>query len=123
MKGNPVATRAVDDQFAFPLHVACEFSSAKVVKFLVELDINGRILEHCDTNKNSILHYTCHGGNLEVVKYLLDNHSSLVASAEMNGKGELPIHLLCEAGKSKVDCDSAEYIEIIWRMLLLIQKQ
>jgi len=55
---------------------------------------------------------------LEVVKYLLDNHSSLVASAEVNENGELPIHLLCGAGKVKVDIDSAEYIEAIWLMLL-----
>jgi len=121
VKGNPVAARAVDDQFAFPLHVACEFSSANVVKFLVELDINGRILEHCDTNKNSILHYACHGGNLEAIKYFLDEHPSLVASVETNGNGELPIHLLCEAGKdkNKVESDdSTEYVETIWRMLL-----
>ena len=55
---------------------------------------------------------------MDVVKYLLTNHASLVASAEVNENGELPIHLLCEAGKVKVDCDCAEYIEVIWRMLL-----
>jgi len=118
LEGNSVAARAVDNQFAFPLHVACEFSSTKAVKYLVELDINGRILEHCDTNKDSILHYACRGGNLGVVKYLLANHASLVSSAEVNEKGELPLHLLCEAGKDKVDCDSAEYVETIWLMLL-----
>jgi len=58
---------------------------------------------------------------LEVIKYFLDEHTSLVlvASAEVNKNGELPIHLLCEAGKDKVELiDSTEYIEIIWRMLL-----
>lgn len=36
----------------------------------------------------------------------------------MNEKGELPIHLLCEAGKVKIDCDSVEYTEVIFGMLL-----
>ena len=53
-----------------------------------------------------------------VIKYFLDEHTSLVASAGVNEEGELPIHLLCEAGKDKVDVDSAEYVETIWLMLL-----
>ena len=66
-------------------------------------------------------------GQCEVVKYLLViNHASLVASAEVNGHGELPTHLflLCEAGNDDVDDDdvdsdrAAEYIETIWQMLL-----
>ena len=36
----------------------------------------------------------------------------------VNAQNELPIHLLCEAGKDKVDCESSEYIETIWQMLL-----
>ena len=66
-------------------------------------------------------------GQCEVVKYLLViNHASLVASAEVNGHGhgELPTHLLCEAGEDKVNCDSAEYTETIWLICYyLIQKQ
>ena len=65
-----------------------------------------------------LVHSACRGANLEVIKYFLDEHTSLVSSAEVNENGELPIHLLCEAGKDKVDVDSTEYIEIIWRMLL-----
>ena len=54
-----------------------------------------------------------------MTKYFLGEHPSLVASVEVNEKGELQIHLLCEAGKDKVDVDdSTEYTEIIWRMLL-----
>jgi len=112
-----VSIRAADDKLAFPIHIACEFSSVQVVKFLVEYD--GIPMGQLDTNKDSILHYACRGGNLDVVKYLITNHSSLVALAETNEKDELPIHLLCEAGKDKFDdCDSAEYIETIWLMLL-----
>jgi len=112
-----VSVRVADDKLAFPIHIACEFSSIKVVKYLVEYD--GIPIGQLDTNKDSILHYACRGGNLDVVKYLITNHSFLVASSEVNKKDELPIHMLCEAGKDKIDdCDSAEYIETIWLMLL-----
>ena len=78
------------------------------------------ILGHLDENKDSILHYACRGG-LPIVKYFLDEHISLVSSAEVNCNCELPIHLLCEAAKDKVDSNSnsTEYIEIVWRMLLV----
>jgi len=116
----PAIVQTADNQFAFPLHIACEFSSVKVVQYLAGKS-SDHILGHLDANKNSILHYACRGGNLGVVKYLLKNHAPLVSSAEINGNGELPIHLLCEAGKDKVDSEDrsdAEYIEVIWRMLL-----
>ena len=77
------------------------------------------VCNHCDANEDSILHYACRGGNLAVVKYLLDSHATLVASATVNAKGELPIHLLGQAGKEdKVDRESTEYIETIWLLLL-----
>ena len=196
VRGNPSAFVA-DQKSGFPLHLACEFSSLKVVKFLVELcadhlrssgatstmmlecaccgegknssnrlklctgckmvkycnvtcqkkhrsqhkrECKKRAAElqvealfnlpmrkedcdvrnHCDVNKDSILHYACRGGNLAVVNYLLESHASLVASTTVNAKGELPIHLLCEAGKEdKVDKESTEYIiETIWQLML-----
>ena len=118
VESNLSAINVPDKNMASPLHIACEFSSAKVVKFLVERDVNST-MNRLDTNKDSTLHYACRRGNLEVVKYLLTNHSSLVSSAEVNEAGKVPIHLLCEAGKDKVDiAESTEYIEIIWRMLL-----
>jgi len=112
--GNTNALHVADSKRVVPLHIACRNATVGIVKFLVdsyELDV-------CDKNKDSVLHYSCRGGNLEVVKYFLDEHTSLVSSAEVNCNGELPIHLLCEAGKDKVDSESTEYIEIIWRMLL-----
>ena len=118
VKKCPAAVRMADNRMAFPLHVACEFSSVKVVRYLVE-EHDGIPTHQLDTIKDSILNYACRGGNLDVVRYLLDEHASLVASAVVNERGELPIHLLCEAGKDdKVDCDSKEYIETIWLMLL-----
>eukprot|EP00574_Skeletonema_japonicum_P004510 CAMPEP_0201718608 /NCGR_PEP_ID=MMETSP0593-20130828/4083_1 /ASSEMBLY_ACC=CAM_ASM_000672 /TAXON_ID=267983 /ORGANISM="Skeletonema japonicum, Strain CCMP2506" /LENGTH=789 /DNA_ID=CAMNT_0048208949 /DNA_START=76 /DNA_END=2445 /DNA_ORIENTATION=+ len=195
VRGNPSAFVA-DQRGGFPLHIACEFSSLKVVKFLVELCENNLrsscttsnmmlecaccgegesssnrlklctackmvkycnvtcqknhrsqhkkeckkraaelqvealfnppmpkedcdVFNHCDVNKDSILHYACRGGNLAIVKYLLGSHAPLVALATVNAKGELPIHLLCQAGKEeKVDKDCTEYMETIWQLLL-----
>jgi len=195
IRGNP-SVFVADQRGGFPLHIACEFSSLKVVKLLVELcgenfSLNGTannmmlqcaccgegenssnrlklctackmvkycnvtcqkahrsqhkkeckkraaelqvealfnlptrkedcdVCNHCDANEDSILHYACRGGNLAVVKYLLDSHAPLVASATVNAKGELPIHLLGQAGKEdKVDRESTEYIETIWLLLL-----
>ena len=58
-------------------------------------------------------------GNCEVVKYLLESHAHLVASATVNAKNELPIHLLCESSKDEDgDSESTEYIETIWLLLL-----
>jgi len=113
VRGGPAALNT--DQ---PLHLACQFSSAKVVQYLLR-ELDGGGLDQLDTNNDSILHCACRGGNLEVVKYLLNNHTSLVPSAMANVENKLPIHMLCEAGKlGTVDCESPEYIEMIWQMLL-----
>ena len=122
VEGNPSAIRTADGHMAFPLHIACEFSSVKVVKYLVK-ECFSIPMSQLDTNKDSIVHYACRGGNFEVVKYLLTNHASLVSSAEINGNGDLPLHLLCKAGKYKVDSEDyiyldTMYIETIWLMLL-----
>jgi len=109
------ALRSIGHTDSLPLNIACEFRSVKVVRYLTEADS----LSEERLASLHLVHSACCGGNLEVIKYFLDEHISLVSSAEVNEKGELPIHLLCEAGKDfKVDIDSTEYIEIIWRMLL-----
>jgi len=118
LEGNPSAIRTADIKLVFPLHIACKFSLVKVVRYLVG-ESNEHIVSHLDANKDSVLHYACRGGNLDVIKYLMENHSSVVASVEMNLKKELPLHLLCEAGKRREDSDdSTLYIETIWLMLL-----
>ena len=99
LKGNPSALMTANLNIAFPLHIACEFGPIKVVKYLIELDINGRILEHCDTNKDSVLHYACRGSNFGVIEYLLGNHASLVS--DMNADNKLPLHMLLEGCEDK----------------------
>ena len=107
----------VDSCGLLPLHIACELRSVKIVKFLMEE--YDHVSSCCDSNKDSIVHYACRGANLNVIKYLLKSHAALVSSVTMDANNKLPIHLLCEAGKEgKVDCDSPEYIETIWLMLL-----
>ena len=118
VEGNPSSVRIADKKLAFPLHIACEFSSVKIVRYLVEEHDGIAMLSHFDTSRDSILHYACRGANLEVIKYLMENHPSLVASVEMNLNKELPLHLLCEAGKSRKNSDRTLYIETIWSMLL-----
>ena len=67
----------------FP-HIACEISSVGAVKLLEHYCIP---MNRLDKNKDSILHYACRGGNLEVVMYLLTNHSSLLSSVEVHENG------------------------------------
>jgi len=113
-KGNPCALQVIDYQGLFPLHIACEFSTADIVQFLVEL--NDSCLDHCDSNKNYPLHHACREGNFGVVKYLLE--SRVPSVSERNGNNKLPIHLLCESVLGVVDRESPEYVEVIWRLIL-----
>jgi len=80
------------------------------------VELNDSCLDHCDSNKNYPLHHACREGNFGVVKYLLE--SRVPSVSERNGNNKLPIHLLCESGNDKVDHESAEYVETIWRLLV-----
>ena len=111
VKGNTMAARVpANNMRAFPLHIACEFSSVKVVQYLMEM-LNECIWDHLDVNKDSILHYACRGGNCEVVKYLLDRESPHVA--ERNADENLPIHLLCESGSSSANLEHTDTIYLL----------
>ena len=114
MRANPAAVQVADRRGAYPLHIACEFGSTKVVKYLVELA--GDTLNNVDANKDSPLHYACREGNLGVVKYLLERNAPSVS--ERNSINKLPIHLLLECKESKVDKECTEYIEVVWLFLL-----
>ena len=109
----PIALRVIDGRGLLPLHIACKYSSADVVNYLLEL--NDTFLNHCDTNKDAPLHHACQGGNCGVVKLLLDRNVPSVS--ERNDDGKLPFHLLCEAS-AQVDSNSLDYVETIWQLLL-----
>jgi len=113
VRGNPSALRVVTNIGALPIHIACQFSSAKVVKYLLE-DDGGRTLQYKDMNEDSPLHYACRGGNLSVVKYLLNRNVPSVSDRNVDNK--LPFHLLCES--EEVDKDSTEYTETLYLLLL-----
>jgi len=115
LMGNTSAIRMPDYDMAFPLHIACEFSSVRVVQFMMEMP-DERTWNHLDMNKDSILHYACRGGNCEVVKYFLDKKNAHVS--EHNKAKKLPIHMLFESYNDTVDRDSKEYIETVWLLLL-----
>ena len=113
VKGNPSAIRTADGNLAFPLHIACQFSTVKVVKYLVELDSRipvGRL----DMNNDSVLHYACRGGNLEVIKYLMGSSTSRVS--DTNADNKLPFHLLIESDNEQVR-DSLEFTEACFLLL------
>jgi len=110
VRNNPAAVRTADNMLAFPLHLACQCSSVQVVQYLLG-ESNEHIIVHLDANKNSIFHYACRGGNFGVIKTLLKSHPSLAASSKVNIKNELPIHLLCEAGKDTAGSEIPEYVD------------
>ena len=114
MRSNPAAVQVADQKGVYPLHIACKFSSVKVVKYLVDLD--GDSLNNVDANKDSPLHYACHRGNCDVVKYLLE--ANVPSVSERNNDNRLAIHLLLECGEEILDMDSLEYVETIQQLLL-----
>ena len=114
VRGNPAAMQVSDQNGVYPLHIACEFSSVKVVKYLV--DLAGDTLNNVDTNNNSPLHYACRGGSLNIVKHLLE--ANVPSVSERNNKNKLAIHLLLECGENALDRDSMEYVETVRNLLL-----
>ena len=115
VRGNPAAVRVADQNGAHPLHIACEFSLVKVVKYLVEL-YGDTVLNIVDANNNSPLHYACRGGNLRVIKYLLEVNVPSVS--ERNNDNKLAIHLLFEYEENTLDRDSLEYVETVQQLIL-----
>ena len=113
-RANPAAVQVADRRGACPLHIACEYSSVNVVKYLVELA--GDTLNNVDAKNNSLLHYACRGGNLGIVKYLLE--ANVPSVSERNDDNKLAIHLLFECGENTLDRESMEYVETVWQLLL-----
>ena len=118
MRANPAALNVADQNGTYPLHIACEFSSVNLIKYLVELA--GDDLNKVDAKNNSLLHYACRAGNLCALKYLLERNVPSVS--ERNNDNKLPLHLLleCEENTHQINVDkgSIEYIETVWLLLL-----
>lgn len=112
--GNPAALDVADRNGGYPVHIACKFSSAKVVKYLVEFAKD--TLNNDDANKDSPLHYACRGGNLGIVKYLLQ--ANVPSVSDRNNDNKLAIYLLFECGEEILDMDSLEYVETVQQLLL-----
>ena len=114
MRANPAAMQVADREGGYPVHIACEFSSVKVVKYLVELA--GDTLNYVDANEDSPLHYACRRGNLGIVKYLLK--ANVPSVSDRNNNNKLAIHLLFECREEILDRESMEYVETVWQLLL-----
>ena len=114
-RANPAAVQVSDQNGVYPLHIACEFSSVNVVKYLVEL-AEDDTLNNVDANNNSLLHYACRGGNCDVLKYLLE--ANLPSVSERNDDNKLAIHLLFECGENILNRESMSYVETIYQLLL-----
>ena len=114
IRANPAAVQVADQNGVYPVHIACEFSTAKVVQLFVELA--GDNLNNVDAKNNSPLHYACRGGNLCVIKFLLE--ANVPSVSDRNNNNKLAIHLLFECGEEILDRDSLEYVETIWQLLL-----
>jgi len=112
LRGNPTALHTTVQKGVHPLHIACEFSSAKVVDFLLgEVQMSNQ----CDTNVDSPLHYACRSANVDVIKYLIAEQS-VPSVSEVNAANKLPVHLLLECENETVDRESPEYIDACWHL-------
>lgn len=116
-RGNKFALRVADRNIAFPLHIACKFSSPQVVKFL--LDFDDFAINHRDAEDNSTLHYACLGGNCGAVKLLLKRFVTSVS--ERNRDNKLPIHLLVESAVDR-EHDSASGLPRDCKEFLLMRR-
>lgn len=103
------------DGLTSPFELACQFASADIVQYMVELD--DKLVTLCDERGDSPLHWACRRrapGSLKVVNYLLEKQMSLVTKTNMGG--DLPIHLASDTVKT--DGERPERIEIVLRLLL-----
>ena len=114
VKGNPSAIRTTDNNFAMPLHVACQHhDSASVVQFMLNL---GEVtLEAVDREGNTATHYACRGAKYDTISLLLEKYDA-VSVSKRNAHKKLPIDLLWGSNVVE-DRESIEYTESIFRLL------
>lgn len=79
-----------DDKGETPFLLACQYSSAEVVEYLIGIDND--LLDSRDDKGDTALHNACRERNYKVVKYLLNKHMGL--ATKRNTEGYLPVYLL-----------------------------
>lgn len=107
-----------DDKGLIPFQIACQFSSIEMVECFLEI-MDADMLSVHGKNGDTVMHYACSGGNLDLVDHILDYHMQLVT--KRNVKGELPLHLLCnckETWFNQSDKSHLDHLELVWRLLL-----
>lgn len=98
-----------------PFHLACQYSSVKVVKYMVKMDMN--LLNARDARGDTALHHACRGKKYRTVNYLLEANMQLVT--KRNADGDLPLNLLCSTtGKNSSALNSPKHLETIWLLIL-----
>ena len=111
LQGNPTALHIEDNNGVVPVHLACQFGTVDIVKYLVD-PFDG-CLNTLDANNNSTLHYACLGGTCDVVSYLVQKQSAFVSTR--NRYGKIPFQLLTESG---TDSQSTAFVEAAWLLLV-----
>ncbi len=116
VKGNPSATRNVDNRGMIPLHVACQHhDSPSVVAYLI--DLNSPTLKMKDMWQNTPLHFACRGANHVMIAFLLEKYDGAFVSTR-NSHRQLPIDLLFYSDAvSERDGEDIEHTESIYRLI------
>eukprot|EP00956_Cyclotella_meneghiniana_P032135 scaffold86992_cov70-Cyclotella_meneghiniana.AAC.1 len=116
VKGNPDAINLAEPGGLLPLQLACESCSLGVVKYLTGIIVECSSLR--DGNDNYLLHYACRGGNVDVVRYLLETENLRAVSVK-NKRNKLPMDLFNEFVQDSMnDEHDVKYVDIIWHLLL-----
>ena len=114
LKDFPPRIHTANDKGAIPLHIACQYSSVDIVKYLASIDIGD--LGICDEDGKYPLHYACMGRNHDVIRYLLEKNVSSI-SERSTSNNMLPFHYLCLSDEDYGGNGSPKYTESLWRIL------
>jgi len=121
LERKPDSLFIADNDGTLPFHVACGFSTADMVDYLMDhFTVSSFGGSMKDMWGNTPLHYACRFGKCDIVKLLLEKQEYIDSVSVRNDDDNLPIQLLCEAprlGLKKIDRESTEYTETIWLLL------
>ncbi|XP_062619225.1 putative ankyrin repeat protein RF_0381 [Saccostrea cucullata] len=77
-----------------PLHEACKFGRLNMCEYLV--NTHPHLLDVKDNNGGNALHYAAWGGNIDLLKFLLEKGFDVKTK---RNNGETVFHLCCMNGK------------------------